>query len=165
MPLLRLAVLLLLGRPPGERHGDLVASFARRLQEPLLGVAVGDEAERRRSAQDRRHLHVAAREHRGERVAGLVDGDAAPLVGVVAHLVSDADLGDELCLQHVAHGHARALVPQGDDQRLVEQLLDAHRRVTGGEVGDERRGHLVDVRSSCRGSSRRSPPGRCGPAG
>ena len=59
------------------------------LQEALLDVAVGDEAERRRATKDRRHLDVASREDGGERMAGLVDGDAATLVGVVAHLVGD----------------------------------------------------------------------------
>ena len=29
------------------------------------------------------------------------------------------------------------LVAEGDDQRLVEQLLDPHRRVAGGVVGDQ----------------------------
>ena len=108
MPLLRLAVLLQFGGPTGQRDGDQVAGIARGLEEALLDVAVGDEAERRRATQDRGHLHVAAGEDGGQRVAGLVDRDATTLVGVVAHLVGDADLGDQLGLEHVGDVHRRA---------------------------------------------------------
>ena len=75
-------------------------------------------------------------------MAGLVNRDASTLVRVIADLLGDSNLGDQLSLQHVAGLHRRATGQQRDDQRLVEQFLDADQGVASGQIGDEAGGDL-----------------------
>ena len=70
-------------------------------------------------------------------MAGLVDGDPSAFVGVVAHVLGNPDLGDQLRRQHIAGRHRRAPVSERDDQGLVEQLLDPDRGVARAEIGDQ----------------------------
>ena len=133
------AVLLDLGGPAGEGDDDQIAQLRRRAQVPLLAVVVGNETERSTAAQDRRDTHVAADQHSDDRMAGFVDGDAAALVGLIADILGETDLGDQLGFDEILEVECLAPVAQRDDQRLVEQPLDAHRRVARGAIGDRRR--------------------------
>ena len=74
-------------------------------------------------------------------MTGFVDGDAPAFVGVITNHLGQADLGDELCADHIGVTHCDSTVAQRLDQRLIEQPLDSNRCVAGGQVGDQGRGH------------------------
>ena len=100
----------------------------------LLGIVVRNEAKCSTAAQDGRHTHLSSEQGGDQGMAGLVGGDTAAFVGVVSHLVSKPDLGDQLCLDDVVVGEGATPVADGNDQGLVHEALDPHRAVAGGEV-------------------------------
>ena len=138
----------LLGHPAAHRDLHEGAQVVVRVGPDLLAVAVREQPERVAAADDREHLEgpVRCREPRGDGVAGLVGGDEPLLAVGVADGVADADhLGDPGVLDvRVRHGHRAAA--QGVDQRLVQQVLDHHRRPPVGRRGQAvAQGRVVEL--------------------
>jgi len=86
---------------------------------------------------DREHLEPAPDPGQvgGHGVPGLVGGHHLLLQRGVGDRLLHADLLRQLGLADVGPAHAVAARPQGPDQRLVEQVLDHHRGVAEGDVG------------------------------
>jgi hypothetical protein len=72
-----------------------------------------------------------------------MDGDSATLVGLIADVLGEPDLHDQLRFDEILEVELLAPVAQSNNQRLVEQPLDAHRRVTRSAIGN---GDSVDRR-------------------
>ena len=89
---------------------------------------------------DGEHLELAALAHQPGHggVPGLVGGDGPPFRLGVLDRLGQADLLGHLGLLDVVPRQAVGAPAQGPDQRLVEQMLDHHRRVPGGH-GRQRR--------------------------
>ena len=124
-----LAVLLDLGGPAGEGDDDEIAQLRRRARCRSSPSSWATRPSEARATKDRSDAHVATDQHGDHRVPRFVDGDAATLLGLVADVLGEADLGDQLRLDEIFDVERLAPVAKGDDQRLVEQPLDAHRAV------------------------------------
>ena len=127
----RLAEEQLLGDHAAERDLDRADDLGAGLREALLVVGVGEQAERVAALDDRQHLELAVvtDEVRDDRVAGLVGRDRALLVLGVLDRLLEPDLLGQLRLLDVVPVHGVAAVAQRPHQRLVEEVLDHHRRV------------------------------------
>src|SRR5258708_20352834 len=81
-------------------------------------------------------LLIASTEERDGRVAGLVRRDREPLTVCVRRGVTEPELFGELCLLEGVFVEARPTPTQRPHQRLVEEVLDHHGRVTPGDGRD-----------------------------
>ena len=120
-------VRLVLAAPPGE----LVLRLDRRHHAEVVAALLD------RGDVD---LHVLPRPVGDHRVAGLVDRDRVPFPLDVLDVLGRAELLELLGLDHVLVRDDVAAVPDRDDQRLVDHVLD---RGAGRVRGD--RGELVDL--------------------
>ena len=129
----------LLGGHAAERDLDRADELGARLREALLEVGVGEQAERVAALDDRQHLELAvvADEVRDDRVAGLVGRDRA---------ASPRSVYSTGCLRPISsvifacwtscQSIASRAVAQRPHQRLVEEVLDHHRRVAERHRGE-----------------------------
>ena len=134
----RVADAHLLGHQTAEGDRDARLDLGARAREALLGVAVGEQPQRRPALDDREHLEPAVLpdEVGDRRVTRLVGGDGlAILLGVDDRLLQ-ADLLGELRLEHVVEIHVAPAFAQRDQQPLIEEVLDHHGRVAERLVGD-----------------------------
>ena len=103
----------------------------------FLRLGVGQETERGASFDDRKDFEVAfgGDQPGGGGVARLVGGDGHPLALRVGHGLGQAQLGGHLGLLHVVPIEAVGSPPERPHQRLVEEVLEHHRRVAEGGGG------------------------------
>jgi hypothetical protein len=119
-----------------ERDRDAGLDLGARAREALLRVAVREQTQRAAALDDRQHLEAAALAHEvGDGgVSGLVDRDGGAIALRVDDGLLDPDLIGELCLVDVVEVHLAPAVAKRDEDRLVEEVLDHHRRVSEGVV-------------------------------
>ena len=120
-------VRLVLAAPPGE----LVLRLDRRHHAQVVAALLD------RGYVD---LHVMPRPVSDYRVARLVDRDRVPLPLDILHVLGRTEFLELLGLDHVLIGDDVTPVPDRDDQRLIDQVLDAGARRVRGD-----RGELVDL--------------------
>ena len=120
-------------------HGDVhhVVQLLDGARVDLCGVAMGQQTEGRPPLDDRQDLQATvAAQVRHHGVSGLVGRNAATFRVGVGGRGGHPHLDVQPGLGHVAEGHLITPVLEGDDQGLVEEVLDHHRRVPQRLGGD-----------------------------